>query len=402
MQDVLEDSDTRASLMQGGLAAGWSNGFFLSDPAGRFMLRLEGLMQIRWLLSYHDEPDLARAGFENTRTTLTFSGFIFRPDLDLEYLIRGKFQCTAAASSPPPAMSAAEPSPSRTPGFDIPSTTNGASAADSSNCPSTAKSSSVPAIGSAVERSTVNETLNIGRSQGVEVMYSGRDYRWNFAFSDGGQDNLLTVSTLVGTNPANTSFSQEDSEATFTTRFEWLAAGNWKQFEDFTSPPGEEFGMLLGGALHYQVDEFGTGQPGVRNENRWFADTIDLSIEWGGADAFASFTHHYVDNAQFGWFHHFGIVIQGGYYVMPKWELFARGEWERVNSGNSFGLQQFWATSIGWNYYLDGHDAKWTTDLTFGLSQIDNSADVDIAGFRQEGHKADPQMVVRTQFQLMF
>src|SRR5436190_11457377 len=57
VQDVLADADTRANSLNDGLVAGWSDHFFLSSPDGRFNLTLEGLMQIRWVYSYHDVPD---------------------------------------------------------------------------------------------------------------------------------------------------------------------------------------------------------------------------------------------------------------------------------------------------------------------------------------------------------
>ena len=39
-------------------------------------------------------------------------------------------------------------------------------------------------------------------------------------------------------------------EWALTGRVEWLAAGNWDQFQDFSGWRGGEFGLLVGGAIH--------------------------------------------------------------------------------------------------------------------------------------------------------
>ncbi|MHC5002743.1 MAG: hypothetical protein ACYTJ0_06435, partial [Planctomycetota bacterium] len=84
--DVLADADTRAGLLNDGMTAGWSDGFFLASPDGRFRLQLDGQLQTRFLWNYHDEKDRHRRGFEVTRTQLAFSGHVFSPDIS--YMIR--------------------------------------------------------------------------------------------------------------------------------------------------------------------------------------------------------------------------------------------------------------------------------------------------------------------------
>ncbi len=51
VQDVLADADTRASLQGSGMTAGYNNGFVISSNDGNWMLRVNGLMQNRWVLS---------------------------------------------------------------------------------------------------------------------------------------------------------------------------------------------------------------------------------------------------------------------------------------------------------------------------------------------------------------
>ncbi|MFM9096839.1 MAG: hypothetical protein ACKOQW_00895, partial [Phycisphaerales bacterium] len=45
VRDVLADSEQRASLRDGGMTAGWNDGFFLASPDGRFRMNLGGFVQ---------------------------------------------------------------------------------------------------------------------------------------------------------------------------------------------------------------------------------------------------------------------------------------------------------------------------------------------------------------------
>ncbi len=51
VQDVLADSDTRASLASSGATAGYDNGFFIASPDGNFKLVVNGQLQLRWAAS---------------------------------------------------------------------------------------------------------------------------------------------------------------------------------------------------------------------------------------------------------------------------------------------------------------------------------------------------------------
>jgi hypothetical protein len=68
----------------------------------------------------------------------------------------------------------------------------------------------------------------------------------------------------------------------------------------------------------------------------------------------------------------------------------------------SIDFEDLYLLTLGGNYYFDGHDVKLTADIGFGISQIDQSFDSDIAGWRQEAPGAEPQVVIRAQFQLLF
>jgi len=384
--DVLADSDLRASHLQNGLTAGWSEHFFLASPDGRFKLQLQGEMQVRWLYSYHDAPDKHRQGFEHSRVKLTFRGHVFNPDL--QYYIRGLF--------------------AREGGFGLMDSwiqyrlnNDWQLRIGQFKLPYTREELVSSTKQLAVERSLTNENLNVGRSEGIMFTYAADDWKFMVATHDGGEDNLGGYGSLAGTIGLNTPAMGEDVEWAVTMRYERLFAGNWQQFDDFTSPMNEEYGMLWGAAGHMQQSESTGTFTFVRDEPRWFACTTDLSVEWGGANLFGAFYFSYNDHPDFGHFYIYSLLAQGGVYFTPKLEVFARyqyGWWE-------FESQDFadlHTVEFGCNYYLDGHDLKWTTDIGFGIGRVEANWDNEPAGWRIDPNHSEPQIVFRTQLQLLF
>ncbi len=389
VQDVLADADQRASLLQEGITAGWSDHFFLASPDGRFSLILEGMEQIRWIYNYHDQPDRHRHGFENTRTRLTFRGHVFSQDI--EYLVRGEFSRSGGTFSLLDSWvryNLNEEWSVRFGQFKLPF--------EREELVSEAEQL-------AVERSLVGALFSLGRTQGIDLTYTGRTSRFTAAYSEGASTASpfsTGQSTLIGAPRINTSALTEGTEYAVTARYEFLAAGTWDQFSDFTSPVGDEFGMMFGLAGHVQRSEANNQLSFGRNESSFGAYTVDGSFEFGGANAFIAFTHFYIDSPSVI-INGFGIVAQAGVYVTPKWEVFIRGEYGAFRFNNSM-ISDLNLVTAGVNYYIDGHDLKWTTDLSVGLYQIEGVFANDTAGFRADANGVDPQIVFRTQFQLLF
>ena len=104
------------------------------------------------------------------------------------------------------------------------------------------------------------------------------------------------------------------------------------------------------------------------------------------------------------------MVVQAGTYFTPKLEAFARWEygWWDV-TGTTAQFHDLNLLTLGAAYYIDGHDLKWTTDIGFGLADVDDSwttgeddAGFNITGWRRDPDNTWPQVVFRTQFQLVF
>lgn len=392
VQDVLADADTRASLLDTGMTAGWNEHFFLASADGRFLLTLEGLEQIRWVMNHHDsvpfaspglDNDAWRSGIENTRTQLTFSGHVFSDNI--EYLVRGEFLRNGGSEFLLDAWVRYLFSDKFSVRFG------------QFKLPFNREELVGDGLGLAVERSLLNETISPRRSQGIELEYLDAVNRWDLSFEDGSSASL---GGLTGAATVGTVWSAQDTEWAVTSRYERLLAGTWDQFADMTSPPGDEFGLLFGIGAHAQNGERNNNFTFGRDETRMFEATADISAEWGGASAFGSFLYAYVDTpnviARF-----YGLVVQGGVYVAPKWEVFARGEYGWIDA-HDVHLEDLQVITMGVNYYIDGHDLKWTTDVSFSFKKLEGLYASDLAGFRADSPGANPQIVIRTQFQLMF
>ena len=404
VSDVLSDADQRASLLQGGMTAGWDDGFFLSSQDGRFALNIDGQMQIRWVYNWHEEAgtDNHIQGFENTRSKLTFRGHIF--NRDLTYLLR--MDVTRNEVGLVTGLFFLQDAWVRKQLND-----NWSIRFGQFKEPFNREELVSSAYQLAVERSLVNENLNLGRTQGIELQYKSDNWKINIATGDGATDNLGGFDAIIepGGAPVYSNALLRDVEYSITGRAEWKLAGTWEQFADLTSPRDDAFGLLLGAGLHYEHGE--TGTPGPDDSEKWFAATFDVSLEFGGANLFASVIYHNVDTDLIGGttVEAYGAVIQGGYYFTNEIEAFARLEWGQFNfDAGGFASPTLTVVTIGMNYYFHNHAAKLTTDFGFTFDPIAGAGtagapwDSDIAGYRSESRDADTQLVFRLQYQLLF
>ncbi|MCH7547428.1 MAG: hypothetical protein IID30_13595, partial [Planctomycetes bacterium] len=247
----------------------------------------------------------------------------------------------------------------------------------------------------------LNYAFTAGYTNGIALSYESDNYRMTGLISNGARAGA----TATGL----------DTEFAFTGRVEYLAMGNWGQFEDFTSPQGSEQGLMIGAALHYEVAE--SGVPfAVNTELTIF--TLDVSWEDDGYNVyFAWVMSDWNGGPGFGASPDAnGFLLQGGYYLDESWEIFARYEAADWDAGGGDDLSIF---TIGVNKYIAGHNAKWTTDIGISDGGIDAIANVGTfptfaaggGGFGATnfgvddpitGGVEDGQIVLRTQLQILF
>jgi len=396
VEDVLTDADTRSSLLQDGATAGWDGQFFVASADGRFRLNVGGQMQFRWIWNYHDQAPTYVYGFENTRTKLVFSGHVFSPDLTFK--IQGDF---GAQTTLPPAS--AGPNVLQDAWIRWMLNSDWSLRFGQFKLPYNREFLVDSMYQQVIGRSLVSERGNIGRSPGIELTYGGRHNTVSVALSNGGDFNVAPgVGAISIPNvPANSPALSSSTEYSITARYQRKFAGTWDQFRQLTSPPGEAFALLWGIAGHYQRNDPKTSGVGVRDHTTWLAATTDISAQWGGANLFSSFTYNYFDVPGFN-VNTFGWTLQGGIYFTEKLEGYARVEWGRFIIDSDPFQKDLAAVTVGGNYYLDGQDLKLSADIGFGLNPVSGFWNSNYVGWRADGEDVRPQIVVRTQFQLLF
>lgn len=408
VQDVLADADTRASLMGNGLMAGWSDGFFLASADGRFRLNIGALMQVRFLANILNGTegevqgsDKTRYGFENTTTRFNLGGHVFS---DTQFFMEMGF------GRLDPYGFSDDPQQFGTRLYEgwikQRLTENIAVKAGIFKLPFTREFLVYEGLQLAVERSLIDWRFGLGRSQGVQLDMALGPVRTQVAFTNG-STALFSIRNREQVPPY--AAYRPDTEWSVTGRLEWLLAGEWEQFRQFTSPSHEEFGLMLGVA--------GTGQSQERDrstdnpKNKLYGLTADASIDFGGASLFASmiWERQMDPGGDIDSLDYWGLVAQGSMYVDPKWEVYARyemgGPFNQVlvdPEGTGLDTQGVSILTVGFNWYLDGQDVKFTTDFGVSFDPITGFMTVDQTGWRTDPENHHAQFLIRSQLQLMF
>lgn len=418
VQDVLSDADMRASLQDDGLTAGHNGkNFYLAAADGSFLMKISGQIQVRYILNSRDSKDPVdefgdpildddgevvrssvdewEGGFQIRRTKLNFSGHVGSPKIE--------YDLTLAADRSDNSVGVEDV----TVGYKL--MDNLKVEAGRKKLPFLREELTSSKRQLAVDRASVTEVFTLNRSEGVWVTWSPADkLKITTAISDG-----ENAGNIGGAND----FHEDRTDFAITARADLTLAGNPKQARDFAAWSGEPLGIFLGAAIHYELGETGDSDPS--NNPDYFSWTVDASIETNGLNVFASFTGGHIEDVigtdEFGEsttsdFDNYGLLVQGGYMVIPdKLEPFVRYEWidfddDREDSDKSL-------ITIGANYYLRKHAAKFTLDWVYAF---DNMSDVSQqAGFGANGRSSglglrkddadrDGQWALRAQFQLLF
>ena len=437
VEDVLADSETRASLRQDAMTAGWNDGFFLASPDGRFKLEVGGFIQPAFMWSNinptgkDDVDQLAnRYGFGSGGfNELIFKGHVFSPAI--QFMVKTNFVFNQAVGIA-----------QNNPGGNVQGSDSGqlqlldawARINFSDNwslrfgqyrLPYAREQLVVDQYQMAVSRSIVSRNYGLWYSQGMELQFQGDDTRWNFSVDNGATDNVLGEDLkAVGSQPLNSPWSAQQSSFSVNSRIEWKPFGAWDDFNSFTSPVGEQAGMLLGFAYHTQMttpsSAFDTSSTTQSGKNEWNSATVDGQWNFGGASIFASGYFNYINsnasyratqlnppaNQNFGYISAYGFTFQPAMYIDPKVEIFTRYEyscWSSTQPAPPGSLSQQGPLNIvtaGLNWYLDGQDLKWTTDFGMNVGSDVGASYIDTAsGWRASG---EGEFVFRTRLQLIF
>ena len=439
VEDVLADSESRASLRQDAMTAGWNDGFFLASPDGRFKLEVGGFIQPACMWSSINPLEeqavdqlTNRYGFGSGGfNELIFKGHVFSPAI--QFMVKTNFVFNQAVGIPqnPGGTSAQGSESGQLQLLDawarINFSDNWSVRFGQYRLPYAREQLVVDQYQMAVSRSIVSRNYGLWYSQGMEFQFVGDDTRWNLSLDNGATDNVLGSDLKpVGSQPLNSPWYAQQSSYSVNTRIEWKPYGAWSDFESFTSPMGEQAGLLLGFAYHIQstklIDTFNTTQTNESPTNTWNSATIDGQWNFGGASVFASAYYNYINSnasyrattlgppsvQNFGYINAYGFTFQPAMYIDPKVEVFTRYEyanWSTSNDGPVVGGPLFQQgpmniVTVGLNWYLDGQDLKWTTDLGMNVGSNVGASYIDTAaGWRASG---EGEFVFRTRLQLIF
>ncbi len=395
VREVIADADTRANLLADGAVAGYDGGFWIGSPDGAFLLKIGGEGQIRYLYSWApDNDDDSEAGFQLRRFRLNFTGNFINKDLT--YGIRLALDRSNGNAQLDNAFIAWK-------------FADGWKVQGGSYKPQFLHEENVSGFSQlAVERSYVADYFTLDYTQGVEVSFESDLFRASAVIYDGSYSGFGT----------STEFNNDRTDIAVAGRAEVKLAGDWRQFRDFTTWSTDKLGILVGVAGAYELGEDGGGGGNAAAADifKW---TADVTVEWNIFNFHAAVTgQHFDDNSNSGIANLDGadqiaFVIQGGVFVVPDVvELFARYEFidfdgvyyrnsggnTQGGTGNVAGDDTLSIVTVGANYYLKKHNAKFTIDVLVALDPVPvaNTG----AGLVTSGD--DKQVVVRAQAQFRF
>lgn len=380
VHDILADADTRASLLSDGISAGYDGGAFLTSADGNWKLKINGLLQVRWL--YNDaEGRSSESGFEQRRTKITFSGHVIDPSWTY------KISPTWSRSGGSDTLDAYIQKK-----FDGGSWFKFGQFKQSflrENSVSSSKQLTV-------ERSMLNNAFTYGWSQGIEFGWNNEDLKLLVQYTDGpGQKDTpaLGITTNAWVARAEFRFGEAD----------------WKEFNYLTSKAGAKNGLLLGVSYENYSRETGNtfeyGNAGGTKSNGWTVDASWRGDGWNMLGYIVDTTGSTggVDQDSSGW------LVQGGFLVNDNTELFAQYQEGKV-TGESMDMDAF---RLGFNYWpsAGSNTIKWTTDIGWAGKTLTDGAGGGISsadwvspgnGWREDSGTNKDQMLIRSQLQLLF
>lgn len=375
-----ELAEVRALAASAPAAGHDGSAFYVGSDDGAFKLKVGGMLQFRYVVNFRDEPtdtgEELTNGFQARRTRLEFSGNVINKQTT--FMVQTDFNRnggTATILDGWVRHEVAEGWALRFGQFKAPLLREELVSGKRML---------------AADRSITNGVFTQARSQGVQLEYDGDRARVAAAFTD-------------GLNTLNTDFdASSEADYALTGRVDLRLKGDWKQFADFTSWRGSEFGAMIGLAGHWQSG----GDTGATVDTDLLEYTADVSLEGDGWNAFAAFIGRSTDSEASGDFDDFGVVVQGGVFLTNKTELFARYDIVMPDDSRDSGDDDFSTITAGINHYFieKSHAAKLTVDVLYFLdAQADSSSIVSRStGVGLLPDAENGQVAARVQFQLLF
>jgi len=420
VQDVLADAETRSSLQSSGANAGYDNGFFISSADGNFSMKINGLVQFRWILNgstggggtsgvtgqpYHDSW-----GFDVRRARVDFSGTFAQ---DWKYLFQIQY------GNPFGGTSNGGVQPVIDNNGNLAGATGGAGninvleayverdveLAGTSfslrggqfKAPFMREWAIDPGDLTAVDYSLLTYYFYQGYSTGLQLGYESDMFRAAVAYTNG----INTPAQVFGQGSYDTSWTSNPTRYSFAGRVDVKLSGNWSDFDSLNSRPGTEAGIMVGLAGFYQSYNDALNALVAANSNVG-GITADVTWNFGGASIFAAFVWENVDNNSLNlnsnpW----GFNVQAGYFLSDDMEVFGRYDYANADVTGGGETTELSVITVGLNYFASSN-ARVTVDFGWSFNDIGNLfGNAPSTGFAPASGVGG-QYAIRTQLQLTF
>ncbi|MDA1008028.1 MAG: hypothetical protein O2800_03365 [Planctomycetota bacterium] len=318
VQDVLADADTRSSFQGANATSGYDNGFFISSADGNFRLNIGFLGQFNWEISDNGD-DPADSDFSTPDFVVTFSGNVV--DQTWSYvaeIARDENTNYAPLDGASTGFRQLTMSKDFGSGFSV---TGG-----NFRAPFLRSSLLGDANQLGVGYSVVDDEFSKGYVMGANLGYQADKFSVNVAFAN----------SDTGTNPGDV-FA----------RGEFLAAGDWAQFDKDVSFRGESFGLLVGGAYSYNTDD---------DTSNW---TVDVTAMFGGFSVGGAYVYNDTDVT--------GLSVFGDYMISEDMDLYIN--WD--DFGSDVLVTEDNDLEFGTNWYFNKTATRWTNQVAMPVESDD-------------------------------
>jgi hypothetical protein len=410
VRDVLSDADTRASLADGGVTAGYNHGFFMASADGDFLLKIGGHIQARYIADHRNGPhpvpvgfDTEDNGFQIRCSKYDFNGHVSGPQLTFRLVLAPSRDTGIVETEDAWLM------------YEI---TDGLQIQFGKFKDYFAREQ----INSSKRMLAVDRSLPIsvlvggdGFVEGLAMIWTRDRLRIAGSINDGVNSGLASGGSPGFLNGGN-DFLNDASDIAGTVRAEYLLAGSWRDYEDFSSWSDESTSIIVGGALHYELAESGDRQSHGTTSvtgpfDAFYQWTADAGWKSSGLGLYASVIGMHMDltdtnTVAQGALDIYAATFQAAYMLIPdKFEPFVRYEWMSVD--RAIATSDVNLVTAGANYYFRKHEAKFTLDATyfFNPATVPNTLGglgMTGSGFQNDlpGHAG--QVSIRAQMQLLF
>jgi hypothetical protein len=243
----------------------------------------------------------------------------------------------------------------------------------------------------AADRSLLNEAF-IGGDDFVQAA--------TLAFGDAQTPLQFEIAYTDGSQSANTNFQDDTDNDDLTTqdrpnwgaaaRVQFKLAGDWKDYQDFTAMGTKKDLLVLGGGIDATQKTSTTA----------YVHTVDLQWENStGLGAYGAYVGRYTDTSGGSDPYDWGFLVQVNWLFNRQWELFGRYDYIHFDEDTlpTAAEREVHEITIGVNYYMHGHAAKFTIDGTW----LPNGSPIGADSIGVLKNDDNDEFILRGQFQLL-